>query len=71
MLSRNEKLYLSRRVCALCEQRLDRNSCGAIWPPRCTPEQIEIRRQAALAQYRQRHRKEHLGRPGQSEPKPT
>ena len=42
MLSRNEKLYLSRRVCALCDQRLDRNSCGAIWPPRCTPEQRKL-----------------------------
>jgi hypothetical protein len=63
MMTRNEKLYLSRRVCALCEQRLDRSSCGAIWPPRCTEEQMEACRQAALRCYRPRKRPFERGRP--------
>jgi hypothetical protein len=41
----------------LCEQRLDRNSCGSVWPPHCTPAQIEARRQAALAEYRPRRKR--------------
>jgi hypothetical protein len=49
ILTRNERRYRSRLSCMLCEQRLDRSSCGAVWPPRCTPEQMEARRQAALS----------------------
>lgn len=30
-LTKGEKKYLSRRVCAWCEHRLDWDSCGAIY----------------------------------------
>ena len=54
-LSHNEKRFLSRRVCWLCEQRLDRNECLA-FIGRCTPEQMAERRRKCLETYKPRRR---------------
>lgn len=51
--ARREKRYLSRHVCAFCEQPLDQNHCGAIWD-KCSPEVREKRRLDCLAQYKPR-----------------
>jgi len=52
-LSKLEKLFLSRRVCGLCEQALHRNSCGAIWDG-CKDSDIISRRKSCLETYRPR-----------------
>ena len=49
-----EKRFLRRRVCALCEQRLDRDSCAALFSPRCSPELIAERRRKCLETYKPR-----------------
>jgi hypothetical protein len=51
-LTKNERRYLARRSCLLCEQRLDRDSCGSLFGPRCTPEFLADRRARCLAEYR-------------------
>ena len=52
-MTKGEKRFLSRRVCAWCEHRLDWPGCGAIFE-RCTPEQQEKRRTDALKTYKPR-----------------
>ena len=52
-LTRLEKAWLKRRVCWLCEMRLDRNACGSMGA-RCTTEQHDARRGKALASYKPR-----------------
>ena len=53
-LTRNQKRYLSRRVCWLCEMPLHRDSCSSLPGRRCTAADRARRRQACLAQYRPR-----------------
>lgn len=48
-----EKRFLSRRLCAWCGQRLDRDGCGAIWK-RCSIVQREERRRKCLETYKPR-----------------
>lgn len=57
IIDRLVRRYLSRRVCWLCEQRLDRinkpGDCCAI-DHRCAQETIDKRRASCLAGYRPR-----------------
>jgi hypothetical protein len=55
-LDRLARRYLSRRVCWLCEYRLDRAGCGAIWEP-CSAEVRARRRAACLKSYRRAARR--------------
>lgn len=48
-----ERLYLSRRVCAFCEQPLNRE-CGSIFGPKCTDVELIIRAERCLAKYKPR-----------------
>ena len=50
-LTKLEKLFLSRRECAWCNQRLDRNSCAAIEEP-CEDSDIINRRKRCLKTYK-------------------
>ena len=52
-LSRNEKQYLSRRICSWCENPLDRPSCGAIYE-KCSVENRMTRLEKCLADYKPR-----------------
>jgi len=52
-LTRNEKKFLSRRVCALCEHPLDREGCSAIYG-HCSEETRLRRREKCLATYKPR-----------------
>jgi hypothetical protein len=52
-MNRNELRYLRRRECWFCGQRLDRDSCGAIYES-CTAEIRKQRRIACLKSYRPR-----------------
>jgi hypothetical protein len=56
-LTRLERRYLSRRICWLCDQRLDRTVCLAFHEPRCTREQMHERRLKCLEHYRPRQRR--------------
>jgi len=53
-LNKLEKLFLSRRVCGLCEQALDRNLCGSIWGG-CEDSDIISRRKSCLKTYKPRN----------------
>jgi len=54
-MNKHEKRFLSRRVCFLCEQKLDRVGCGSPFVNmRCSPEVMETRRQNCLKTYRPR-----------------
>lgn len=52
--SRLDRRYLSGFMCGLCEQRLDRASCGSIFGPRCSEEVREKRRRDCLMHYKPR-----------------
>lgn len=57
-LTKHEKRFLSRRICALCEIPLSRDCCGAIFHgANCTPDSRTKRREACLATYKPRERK--------------
>jgi hypothetical protein len=50
-----EKRFLSRRVCWMCEQRLDQDVCLTRYEEwRCTPEQMAERRRKCLETYKPR-----------------
>lgn len=53
-LTRAERRFLSRRVCWLCEQRLDRDVCLARYRPTCSPEEMATRRRLCLRTYKPR-----------------
>lgn len=53
VLTKGQKRRLSRYICTLCEVRLDRDWCSAIYE-QCTSEDREKRRQSCLAGYRPR-----------------
>lgn len=53
VLTRLQRLYLSRRVCGWCDMPLHRDSCGAIYE-RCSTGTRAKRRARCLAQYKQR-----------------
>lgn len=53
--TRNERRYLSRHLCGLCEIELHRDYCGAL-DEKCTTEQMETRRRKCLQEYRPRHK---------------
>jgi hypothetical protein len=55
-LTKGEKRYLRRFVCYLCDQRLDRGWCGAVFG-RCSDEIMEERRRNCLRSYRPRNGK--------------
>lgn len=58
-LGRLERQYLSRRVCALCEHRLDLPGCGVLFDDPCQ-EDIRIkRRNKCLSKYRPRKMNKH------------
>lgn len=42
---------LRRHVCAWCDQRLDKDQCGALYS-RCTAEDRKTRREGCIANYR-------------------
>lgn len=52
-LTKNEKRYLSRRGCGLCEQFLDRPGCSSIYGG-CTERERVDRRERCLKQYKPR-----------------
>jgi len=54
--TRNERRYLSYRICGLCELPLHRDYCGASYG-KCTAEQMDTRRRKCLQEYRPRHKK--------------
>lgn len=56
-MTRHERRYLSRRSCWLCDQRLDRDSCGSL-VEKCSIEVRNRRREACLARYKPRSRRE-------------
>jgi hypothetical protein len=53
-VTRNQRQYLSRRVCGLCEMPLHRDSCGSIYGPPCTKEFLAERRSKCLKEYKPR-----------------
>jgi hypothetical protein len=60
--ARNKKVYLSRRVCGLCEQSLDRiktpKDCCSMFGERCTQEIIDRRRDDCLSNYKPRKKQD-------------
>ena len=52
-LTKLERKYLSRRLCMLCEARLDRDHCYAIYET-CTKENRDQRRADCLTEYKPR-----------------
>jgi hypothetical protein len=46
-MTRAEKRFLSRRICAWCDQPLDKDWCSAIWE-KCSPEIRAKRREDCL-----------------------
>lgn len=56
-LTRNERRYLARFECGLCEQRLDRPYCCALFETKCTEETMQIRREKCLEGYKPRQKK--------------
>lgn len=53
-LDKYQRRYLSRRVCALCEHRLDHVGCGACLGPPCDEATRVFRRAQCLKQYKPR-----------------
>ena len=53
-LTKGEKRYLKRFICLLCEQTLDKDWCGAIWPDACDAAKREDRRRRCLVGYKPR-----------------
>ena len=53
-LTKNERRYLSRRVCGLCEMPIDRDNCGSIYGPPCSEEVRRDRRARCLSEYKPR-----------------
>jgi len=51
--TRNERRYLSRFVCAWCEQKLSSDDCSAVYE-RCTEAKRDKRRRACLKLYKPR-----------------
>jgi len=56
-LTKNQKRYLSRRVCGLCEQQLNRintpqDCCPMFGGERCSQEIIDERRSDCLSNYK-------------------
>lgn len=52
-MTKNEKRFLSRHVCAWCQHRLDVDGCSALYE-KCTPEQQAKRREKCLEAYKPR-----------------
>lgn len=56
--SKGQRRFLKRRVCGLCEHRMDHAGCGAIYRDQmkdtCTLETRRERRKACLATYKPR-----------------
>ena len=52
-LSKNEKAFLSRRICAWCDTPLDRLGCSAIWD-KCDEATRITRRRKCLKTYKPR-----------------
>lgn len=61
-LSKNKKRYLSKYVCGLCEQTLDRintpKDCCNMFGEKCSQEVIDLRREKCLSQYKPRNKEE-------------
>lgn len=55
-LTKNQRRFLSRRVCALCDMPLDRDGCGAIFQ-QCSEQVRKDRRERCLATYKPRTRR--------------
>jgi hypothetical protein len=55
-VTKNERRYLSGRVCMLCDMPLDRENCGSIYGPPCSEEVRNARRAKCLAGYKPRSR---------------
>jgi hypothetical protein len=56
-LTKLQKRFLSRRICAWCDHRLDWPGCSAIYS-KCSPAEQEKRRRAALKTYKPRLKQE-------------
>lgn len=56
-VTKSERRRLWDYECALCGQRLAREGCGAIYAPRCTPQQMHERRQKVLAELRSKRKR--------------
>lgn len=54
-LTKNEKAFLARHICAWCDQKLNRTNCSAIYDT-CTDEDKIKRADACLATYKPRQR---------------
>jgi hypothetical protein len=52
-LTEGERRFLARHQCWFCDQRLDKDFCGAIYES-CAPDTRERRRQECLRHYRPR-----------------
>ena len=48
-VTKSERRRLWDFECGLCSQKLARETCSAIWAPRCTEEQMRDRRRRCLA----------------------
>jgi hypothetical protein len=57
-LTKNQKRYLSRFGCALCEMPLNSPDCGARYEIECTHEKRIKRAKICLENYKPRVRKE-------------
>lgn len=53
-MTRNEKKFLSRRICSWCDQSLDKDWCAAIFE-KCPDETRIKRREDCLKTYRPRN----------------
>ncbi|GAA0729820.1 hypothetical protein [Sphingomonas japonica] len=59
-LTKGQRRFLQRRYCAWCKARIDGDTCFAKYGARCTPEEMQRRREKALATYRPRPLRNHL-----------
>jgi hypothetical protein len=53
-LTKNQRRYLRRKVCGLCDMPLSEDSCGSIYGPACTKEFLKDRRTRCLLEYKPR-----------------
>lgn len=59
-LTRNQRRYLARRVCAWCEMPLYPVTCGALFPPLCSERELAKRLKLCLTYYTPRPRRPRL-----------
>lgn len=60
-LTKGQRRFLQRRYCGWCEARIDGDTCHAMFGEKCTPADMQARREAALLTYRPRARAAMMG----------